>query len=404
MKKRLFMILAISLSTASAHLFCQEIFRFKHLDQTQYRILSSVNENVYINSQFSHNAQIVNKVSVSISSDNDTRGEINASFYLTEKIKSGEMSFNGLSRQYQSNFERDEKGNYYSDKDDWMPVVRKVPFFPERAISPGESWVSNSYEVHDFRAEPLFIKKPYPFPILVNYTYIEKIRKDNKYLHKIKIEYTVFHTPVTQQYKAPLQLSRIMGHSSQILYWDNIAGRPHSYKEEFELVLKLSDKTEIEFSGTASAIVLQSEKMNKENLQQIAQKTLEDEGLKEFQIKKTEKGLSLTFNDINFYPDSDKVLPGEEEKIKHIASLLEMYPERDIIIVGHTALAGSQEEQNTLSLKRAARIADYLIEMNSRPSDRVMIEGRGAQEPIADNISPEGMRQNRRVEILILEN
>jgi len=39
-----------------------------------------------------------------------------------------------------------------------------------------------------------------------------------------------------------------------------------------------------------------------------------------------------------------------------------------------------------------------------RTADRVVIRGYGAERPIADNSTEEGMRRNRRVEITILEN
>jgi outer membrane protein OmpA-like peptidoglycan-associated protein len=49
-------------------------------------------------------------------------------------------------------------------------------------------------------------------------------------------------------------------------------------------------------------------------------------------------------------------------------------------------------------------VADYLIEKGVREADRIIVRGFGADNPVADNATPEGMRRNRRVEITILEN
>jgi outer membrane protein OmpA-like peptidoglycan-associated protein len=98
------------------------------------------------------------------------------------------------------------------------------------------------------------------------------------------------------------------------------------------------------------------------------------------------------------------MLPGEEQKLEIIAGILRRYPDRDIMVSGHTALAGTREEQMNLSQQRARAVAEYLISQNVRSADRIVIRGFGAERPIADNSTEEGMRRNRRVEITILEN
>jgi outer membrane protein OmpA-like peptidoglycan-associated protein len=57
-----------------------------------------------------------------------------------------------------------------------------------------------------------------------------------------------------------------------------------------------------------------------------------------------------------------------------------------------------------LSLDRATAVGEYLLSRNVRTADRMVIRGYGAERPIADNSTEEGMRRNRRVEIILLEN
>ncbi|MDR1901047.1 MAG: OmpA family protein, partial [Treponema sp.] len=92
------------------------------------------------------------------------------------------------------------------------------------------------------------------------------------------------------------------------------------------------------------------------------------------------------------------------EKLDRIAAVLRRRPERDILVAGHTALAGSAEGRERLSLRRAAAVAEYLIAAGVRSRDRVLVRGRGAEVPRADNSTEAGRRRNRRVEITILEN
>jgi outer membrane protein OmpA-like peptidoglycan-associated protein len=87
-----------------------------------------------------------------------------------------------------------------------------------------------------------------------------------------------------------------------------------------------------------------------------------------------------------------------------IGEILKKYADRDILVGGHTALAGTPEGRLALSRERAGRVADYLIGQGVRAPDRVVVRGYGAERPLADNSTEAGMRRNRRVEITILEN
>jgi outer membrane protein OmpA-like peptidoglycan-associated protein len=96
--------------------------------------------------------------------------------------------------------------------------------------------------------------------------------------------------------------------------------------------------------------------------------------------------------------------PSEQEKLDRIGEILRQYPDRDILITGHTALAGTAEGRQQLSEQRAASVGQYLLETDVRDPSRLLYRGVGAREPIADNATDEGMRRNRRVEITLLEN
>jgi len=71
-------------------------------------------------------------------------------------------------------------------------------------------------------------------------------------------------------------------------------------------------------------------------------------------------------------------------------------------IVGHTDSTGSDAINDPLSLERARTVRNYL-EDRGLPASRLMIEGRGARQPVADNGTEAGRAQNRRVEIFLRE-
>ena len=68
-----------------------------------------------------------------------------------------------------------------------------------------------------------------------------------------------------------------------------------------------------------------------------------------------------------------------------------------ILIAGHTDASGNAAWNRQLSQARAQAVADYLIANGVAP-DRLIVEGRGSSEPIADNDTRYGRSLNRRIE------
>jgi outer membrane protein OmpA-like peptidoglycan-associated protein len=112
----------------------------------------------------------------------------------------------------------------------------------------------------------------------------------------------------------------------------------------------------------------------------------------------------ISLENIQFQPDSAILLESEKEKIDKIGEILRQFAERDILVAGHTAMAGSAAGRMRLSQDRAASVANYLVSQRVRDASRVVVRGYGAERPVADNRTAEGMRRNRRVEITLLEN
>lgn len=105
---------------------------------------------------------------------------------------------------------------------------------------------------------------------------------------------------------------------------------------------------------------------------------------------------------LNFYPDSPKLLPGEDKKIQMIAEDLKniiLDEGYTIMVEGHTADVGKPVGQLNLSIDRAQAVVNALV--SEGISRNIMTsKGLGGTLPIADNETEEGRKQNRRVEIV----
>ncbi|WP_224814386.1 OmpA family protein [Hasllibacter sp. MH4015] len=103
---------------------------------------------------------------------------------------------------------------------------------------------------------------------------------------------------------------------------------------------------------------------------------------------------------ILFDVDSASIRAGLQAELRRLAANLNQYPNTDVIVEGHTDNTGSAGYNQDLSTRRAQAVAGVLLEAAVAPS-RVRSIGRGEDDPVATNLTPEGRQQNRRVEIII---
>ena len=123
--------------------------------------------------------------------------------------------------------------------------------------------------------------------------------------------------------------------------------------------------------------------------------------LAELKAKKTERGLLITLEDVLFEFGKADLKAGSIRGLDRLVSLLKEYPERNLLIEGHTDNIGSDASNMVLSQRRADAVANALA---GAGVDRARITARGLGEayPVASNGTSAGRQQNRRVEIYIL--
>lgn len=84
-----------------------------------------------------------------------------------------------------------------------------------------------------------------------------------------------------------------------------------------------------------------------------------------------------------------------------MSKILNKYPKTNILISGFTDITGTEEYNKTLSEKRASSAKAILVN-NNVMNNRIHAWGMGAKNPIADNDTELGRKQNRRVEFVIM--
>ena len=398
---------------ASSSLYA-EVFRFRFKDGDTYRINSTVTEDVYLNGQFAHQAYITNRVTVEVSdvqpaSNGKPSSALHTCTFMTSEQNSNRTFSWG--REYPSVFRRDEFGIYTIGEQYFMPVVRDVPVFPQHDVKKGESWRHSASEAHDLR-DNFNIQKPFVVPVDVTYTYQGPTQREGKTYQLIEVNYDLYYDIPLKNLQnrrngnAALPMLypvRTMGYSKQRLYWDNEAGLLPYYDEVFTILMELNTGAVIEYRGSAKAEITALQRMDKEEIAGVLNKNIRDMGISNTTVEKTDEGITISLENIQFEPDSARLLPAEKEKIEKIGKLLSAYPDYELLISGHTALAGKAEDRQVLSEQRAAAVANYLVELGVREQHHIFTRGFGAEKPVAPNTTEANRARNRRVEITVLE-
>ena len=388
-----------------------EVFRFRYTEGLRYNMITEVLESVYIDGAFANQAEILNKITVSVEDVREGSGLLSGTFRVSELAWGSAGPYRVTDETYHSLFWRDPRGRYSIDPQYIMPIVRNIPLFPEDSINPGESWIAEGEEVHDLRV--FGIRDPLRIPLSVRYLYVGKERREEREIAVFEVSY--YSTVNTREgaargssdWEIPEPGSRmplkIKGSSEQIYRWDIERGIPYSYKDRFDYIYILSDGRVVEFEGTSIGRVVEITPLDTVGILEDIRDVIRKNHIEDVEVTADEEGVTLILEDINFSPESDYLNPAERKKLEKLSEILESFPERDLLITGHTALAGTPEGRLELSESRARAVADYLLLLGVRERHQISVRGMGADQPRGDNRTEEGRRKNRRVEIKILE-
>jgi len=134
------------------------------------------------------------------------------------------------------------------------------------------------------------------------------------------------------------------------------------------------------------------------------QETLLRERLQGTGVSVTRVGDTIVLNmpgNVTFQTDSADLRPEFFEVLNSVGIVLQKFNQTAIEVTGHTDNTGSDSYNFTLSERRATTVAHYL-QAQGVLATRFSTRGIGENQPIADNATPEGRSQNRRVEIRLI--
>jgi chemotaxis protein MotB len=151
----------------------------------------------------------------------------------------------------------------------------------------------------------------------------------------------------------------------------------------------------------------EEEKCNDKNLENLKKEMETDKNLKDVSLRETKDGIIIDLKEKLLFDTGKTEFKKEAyEVLKNVAIHINKV-HNNIKISGHTdnvPIHNAMFDSNWhLSLARAAKTAEYLINKEKVELKRVVTAAYADTMPVASNDTPEGREKNRRVEILILK-
>jgi outer membrane protein OmpA-like peptidoglycan-associated protein len=189
----------------------------------------------------------------------------------------------------------------------------------------------------------------------------------------------------------------------------NAAGRAieaaRTERQEVLLEARAAEARAAESSAETARARAEQERMAAEAAQARAEEALARarelaQRVNDLEAELTSRGLVLTLGDVLFDTGQATLLAGAQRAITGLVQFLRDYPERNVLIEGHTDNVGSDATNQALSERRANSVREALIAQGISAT-RIRTLGLGERYPVSSNDTPAGRQQNRRVEIII---
>lgn len=303
-----------------------------------------------------------------------------------------------LEEEYSSDFIIHTNGNFEVPYNYFMPNVRHIPTFPDKEISLTHSWNSEAMEIVKVNNAPnlaMALSADYLFANI-------EINENNDPLAVIQYHIMTDKDLLQAGLSRNGYPERIYGFNYGTFLWDMNKNIPVSQTERYQILfgygknlsyLSLQYKMNI-----ISTYEIYSTITEEEN--ELNRKKLEDNLNDDVVVDTVPEGLVIRLGEILFDTDSYTLKEDAKDTVDNIINAIKQtYPDREIIVEGHTDNTGEANYNQALSEKRAKTVADYILPKLEH--DKLSYRGFGDKEPIASNDNPDGRQKNRRVDIII---
>jgi len=170
----------------------------------------------------------------------------------------------------------------------------------------------------------------------------------------------------------------------------NIAQLQQQHQQELAQLKK-------EFMGEKTELT-QAQKEREERFRRLQQMFSKDEAT----VYRQGDNVLISVRGFKFPPGSSEIQPQNFGLMNKIVQGIDAFNNAMVKISGHTDATGSDQVNLSLSEQRAQNVARFLTDVGHIPASKITAEGFGSEQPVASNATPEGRAENRRIDVLII--
>lgn len=387
-------ILSFIIVVLSANSLFALVFKWDMQENESIEIVKTARINYYVNAKLNRIYDERNIIDIVSKGKKNNANVVNGVFTIYEKDANEQVY--RQREKYPVDFTIEPSGRFIVENRDYMPNLRHIPTFPDRDINIKDGWKADGELIINNFSRPFKLTFP------VEYKFSNLIKQKGLDIAVIDYEYTINMDLPGNVYPVDFPV-KIAGNNKGVIYWDVANNRPVDIKDLYRIAFIFKGPGR-GYSSMEFQMVIETENNVFPDLEENEKKKNVEDIKKELpqgvDVESDERGVVVTMGDILFDFDSYKIREDTKEKLKKIGKIIkEKYPDREIIVEGHTDNIGSRSYNNNLSEKRAESVARVL-----KPEvghDKFSFKGYGQDKPVADNSTAEGRRENRRVEIII---
>ncbi|MBN1523633.1 MAG: OmpA family protein [Spirochaetales bacterium] len=319
-------------------------------------------------------------------------------YYVLEEMKRNTLNVaQKIDAVTDAKFSIAPDGQYIVADSAAFPLLRSFPAFPSKKLVPGDNWQAYGTRVVEPKRDGVYTRVKF----YCDYTYKGEGNLNGVPCDIIQAQYAMRYKRGQDVYGDP-NLSDISGKHMVTIYYDADRMRPLFSRDSVEETYTFADGSVETYKGFILTFYDMITTLPHTEVVKKLEDELEEKKIEDVVIEKRDEGVAITLNKIHFLPDQAVIRTDDLPRLEKLAESLKTIPDRTFLVVGHTAEWGTVESQVSLSIDRAKAIVDYLSKKGI-PAERFIYQGRGSTEPVAINDTEEGRIQNRRVEIIILE-
>lgn len=351
----------------------------------------------YVNAKLSRIYDERNIIDITCTDKSDKLNRVHGVFSVHEK-EYGSNTFKMIN-QSMVDFLIEPSGKFIVKKGDFMPNLRHIPSFPDKDVKVNDTWSADGEMVLDNFSRPFKLTFP------VDYTLVKIIKDNEKDIAVINYYYTINVDTSGTGYPVDFPI-RISGENKGVIHWDLVNNKPRDIQDAYQIAFIFATGSQT-LASAEFHMNIKTENSLYKNFTPKEKETAKDELQKELpegvDADVDKRGIVLRMNDLLFDFNKHDLRDDTRSKLDQIAEAIKKkYPDREIIVEGHTDSKGEKAYNQSLSEKRAMRVSEYLKSKSGH--DKFSYKGYGQSNPLGDNSTDEGRAKNRRVEIIIKTN